>query len=76
MICNVISNIIGIIGVVLTIGSIIYNIKEAKKRRSITWTDINAAANNLAKDLKKKYKPDVICYIYTQYKKWYFSPIY
>lgn len=50
MICNVICNIIGIIGVVVTIGSIIYNIKEAKKRRSITWTDINAAANNLAKD--------------------------
>ena len=71
-ICQIITNIISeldltITGLALTSFGLVFNVctfvhaqKMKKKRRSITWTDISIAANNLAKEIKKTHKPDVI----------------
>lgn len=64
---NVISIIIGVLGLLAGIWGIIIS-KSAKKsaqeaekaRRSITWEDICTASNNLAVEIKTKYNPDVI----------------
>lgn len=65
---NIISGMcLTIVGIILTAFGIIFNIytfiheyKMEKERRSITWADINTAANNLAKEIKRNHKPDVI----------------
>ena len=60
MLFNIISILIGIIGIVLSAISILLFLKEKQKNRTIYWKDIPVAASSLSEKMRKEFNPDII----------------
>lgn len=60
MLLNIISILIGIIGIVLSAISILLFLKEKQKNRTIYWKDIPVAAGSLSEKIRKEFNPDII----------------